>query len=318
MTKGRKSAAPKRGGLLELGIVIVNYNTRDLLRECLGSIYASCGAFSYGVWVVDNASVDGSADMVAREFPQTQLIASPVNGGYAYGNNLGLKAMGFGGMAGPAFALLLNPDSILPPKALAQMLDFAQSRPKAGVVGPRLVLADGSLDKACRRSFPTPIRSFYRLSGLGRVFPRSQRFGSYNLTYLDPNLETEVDAVVGAFMLLRAQAIRDTGLLDEAFFMYGEDLDWCFRIKQAGWQIRYNPDCTVLHYKRASSRRSRKAQYEFYRAMLLFYRKHYAAQTPFWLHWMIVGSVYLRGGSALLANAVYRLRSRDAVPGGVK
>lgn len=306
--------------MLDLGIVIVNYNTRDLLRECLASVYAGRGTFSYGVWVVDNASTDGSAEMVAREFSQAHLIVSPVNDGYAYANNLGLKAMGFSDVAAeaPSFVLLLNPDTILPPRALAQMLGFARSRPSAGVVGPRLVLADGTLDKACRRSFPTPVRSFYRLSGLGRLFPRSRRFGSYNLTYLDPNQEAEVDAVVGAFMLLRAQAIRDSGLLDETFFMYGEDLDWCFRIKQAGWQIRYNPDCTVLHYKRASSRQSRKAQYEFYRAMLLFYRKHYAAGTPFWLHWMIVGSVYLRGGSALLSDAVCRWCSRDAVSGGAK
>ncbi len=306
--------------MLDLGIVIVNYNTRDLLRECLNSVYASQGAFSYDVWLIDNASTDGSAEMVACEFPQAHLIVSPANNGYAFGNNLGLRAMGFreATAEAPAFALLLNPDTILPPRALAQMLDFARSRPEAGVVGPRLVLADGTLDKACRRSFPTPMRSFYRLSGLGKLFPRSPRFGSYNLTYLDPNQEVEVDAVVGAFMLLRAQAIRDSGLLDETFFMYGEDLDWCYRVKQAGWQIRYNPDCTVLHYKRAASRQSRKAQYEFYRAMLLFYRKHYAAGTPFWLDWMIVGSVYLRGGSVLLSDTVCRWWSRDAVPGGAR
>jgi N-acetylglucosaminyl-diphospho-decaprenol L-rhamnosyltransferase len=312
----------QRGGVLDLGIVLVNYNTRDLLRECLASVYDSRGDFCYGVWVVDNASEDGSAEMVACEFPQAHLIASAVNAGYACGNNLALRAMGFGAPTladtGPAFVLLLNPDTILPPRALGQMLDFIRSRPLAGVVGPRLVLADGSLDKACRRSFPTPTRSFYRLSGLGVLFPRSRRFGAYNLTYLDSNQEAEVDSVVGAFMLLRAQAIVDAGLLDEAFFMYGEDLDWCFRIKQAGWQVRYHPDCTFLHYKRASSRQSRKAQVEFYRAMLLFYQKHYAAVTPFWLHWLVVGGVYLRAGVPLWGDAIRRARSRRVAPGGAR
>jgi len=305
--------------VLDLGIVIVNYNTRDMLRECLRSIYDSRGDFSHEVWAVDNASIDGSVDMVRQEFPQVQLVASSANNGYACANNLGLKSLGLGECSGaearpvPSFVLLLNPDTILPPRALADMLDFMVRRPQVGAAGPRLVLPNGKLDRACRRSFPTPQNSFYRMSGLSLLFPKSPRFGAYNLTYLSEDQESEVDSVVGAFMMLRTQAIQEAGLLDEAFFMYGEDLDWCYRIKQAGWQVRYNPDCTVLHYKRASSRHSRKAKYEFYRAMLLFYDKHYAATTPFWLHWLIVGSVYLRGGVVLLGDTVKRLLARDAM-----
>ena len=300
--------------MLDLGIVIVNYRTCDLLRECLQSIYESRGDFSFQVCVVDNCSQDGSCAMVGKEFPQVRLVESEVNGGYAYANNLGLRAFGFTQTSDeklsestPRYALLLNPDTLLPPSALQEMLNFMEAHPEAGVAGPRLVLADGSLDLACRRSFPSPEVSFYRMVGLSKLFPKSRRFGRYNLTYLNPDELAEVDSVVGAFMLVRAEALKQVGLLDESFFMYGEDLDWAYRIKKAGWKVYYNPQVTVLHYKRAASRHSRKASYEFYRAMHIFYRKHYAATMPFWLHWLIVGGIALRGGLAVLSS---RLRFR--------
>ncbi len=286
--------------VLDLGIVILNWNTRDLLRECLRSVYASRGAFTSQVCVVDNASTDGSAAMVRAEFPMTLLVESQVNGGYAAGNNLGLRALGFGphppppvarsagvGGEGARYALLLNPDTVLPGHALADMLDYMEARPNCGAAGPKLVLPNGDLDLACRRSFPSPEISFYRMVGLSRLFPRSRLFGRYNMTYLSPDVETEVDSVVGAFMLVRREAIAQAGLLDEQFFMYGEDLDWAFAIKQAGWQIRYNPAVAVLHVKRAASRQSRRAQIAFHEAMLLFYDKHYAAVTPPPLNWLI-------------------------------
>ena len=285
--------------MLDLSVVIVNYNTRDLLRDCLNSTLESRGPISFEIAVVDNASTDGSADMVRAEFPQVRVIASPVNGGYAYANNLGLKAA-----QKARYYLLLNPDTVLPPSALADMAAYMDSRPDAGVSGPRLVLADGSLDLACRRGFPTPAVSLYRLSGLSRLFPRSRRFGRYNMTYLDPNEEAEVDSVVGAFMMVRAEAMAQAGLLDETFFMYGEDLDWAFRIKQAGWKVYYNPAVTVLHYKRAASRHSKRAQYEFQRTMLVFYRKHYATTTKRLLHLLILFGLALRGGPALAKEII--------------
>ncbi|MBC8264085.1 MAG: glycosyltransferase family 2 protein [Anaerolineales bacterium] len=308
---------------LDLLIVIVNYNTRDLLRDCLASIYESRGDFSYRVCVVDNCSQDNSAAMVRQEFPQAQLIESPTNGGYAYANNLGLTAFGFenapltrhpsppvpsrvGGLGGlvPKYALLLNADTLLPPSALQDMLHFMEANPEAGAAGPRLVREDGSLDLACRRGFPTPSAFFYRMLGLSKLFPQSRRFGRYNLTYLDPDELTEVDSVVGAFMLVRAEAIGQVGLLDETFFMYGEDLDWAYRIRKAGWKIYYNPQVTVLHVKAASTKHSRRARYEFYRAMDIFYRKHYAAETPFWLHWLIIAGIVLQGSLAMLREFV--------------
>jgi GT2 family glycosyltransferase len=283
----------------DLAIVIVNYNTCNLLRDCLNSIYHSTGDFTFEVIVVDNASPDDSAAMVAREFPQAKLIASPVNGGFAHANNLGLKLAGFNADGtpqphAPRYALLLNPDTLLPPDSLAEMLRFMDSRPAVGCAGPKLLRPDGSLDLACRRSFPTPMVSFYRMVGLSKLFPRSRVFGRYNMTFADPDELLEVDAIVGAFMLARREAIAQAGLLDEGYFMYGEDLDWAYQIKAHGWQIFYNPAVTVIHVKRASSRRSPKAQIEFYRAMDIFYRKYYAATTPFWLHGLIVSAIGLQ------------------------
>ncbi|MEE8390095.1 MAG: glycosyltransferase family 2 protein [Anaerolineae bacterium] len=286
--------------MLDLGIVIASYNTCDLLRTCLRLVYSSQGDFTFEICVVDNASHDGSAEMVAAEFPQVRLIANAENVGYPSANNQGLRAFGFANQPTnqlanqPIFALLLNPDTELPPDALVQMLGFMADHPDAGAVGPKLVLPDGSLDLACRRSFPTPEISLYRLAGLSRLFPHSRRFGRYNLTYLDPDQASEVDSVVGAFMLVRAEAIAQVGLMDGQFFMYGEDLDWAYRIKAAGWKVYYNPAVTVLHVKRAASRNSPRAQVEFYRAMDIFYRKHYAAQTPWWFHVFIVSLIGLR------------------------
>lgn len=291
----------------DLGIVILNWNTRDYLRRCLETVYASQGDFRYQVIVVDNASTDGSAEMVKAEFPQAHLIESEINGGYPYGNNLGLRALGFGAAGqvdanAPRYALLLNPDTEVPPDALAAMVRFMDGRPDVGVAGPKLVLADGTLDRACKRGFPTPLVSFYHFAGLSRLFPNSPRFARYNMTFVHPDQEAEVDSVVGAYMQVRREAIAAVGLLDEAFFMYAEDIDWAYRIKQAGWKIVYHPQVVVKHVKRAASRQSKRAQFEFWRAMLIFYRKHYRATTPLWLHGLIMAALLLKGGRPLWAE----------------
>lgn len=286
--------------MLDLVIVILNYNTRDLLRGCLQSLQTQTG-LAYKTIVVDNASTDASADMVAQEFPDVTLIRAQSNNGYAFGNNLGLRLAGFGAgaVATARYAMLLNPDTVVPDGALAGMLAFADANPDVGAVGPRLLLLDGSLDKACRRSFPTPEVSFYRFSGLGRLFPKSRRFGRYNMTFLDEKQTADVDSVVGACMLARADAITQAGLLDEQFFMYGEDLDWCLRIKQAGWRVVYFADVIVHHKKRAASSASPKAQYEFQRAMWLFYKKHYLAGASAPVNALVRLGLGLRGGKTL-------------------
>ncbi|MDQ7024248.1 MAG: glycosyltransferase family 2 protein [Anaerolineae bacterium] len=288
----------------DLGIIIVNWNTCDYLERCLQTVFASEGDFSYQVVVVDNASSDGSPNMVGEKFPQVRLIVLDENLGYPKGNNIGLRELGYRGAGdvdadAPRFALLLNPDTEVPPDALYRMVQFMDSRPDIGVAGPKLLLKDGSLDKACRRGFPTPMVSIYHFSGLAKLFPNNERFGRYNMTFADPDEELEIDSVVGAYMQIRKEAIEKVGLLDEIFFMYAEDIDWCYRIKEAGWKVWYYAPVTVHHIKRAASRQSAKAQFEFWRASLIFYRKHFRKTTPFFLHILIMMALLVKGGSGL-------------------
>ena len=311
-------------GCPDIAVIIVSYNTSALLRDCLRSIYDSeldmtrlpldeQGArprrLRIEVCVVDNASTDDSVAMTRAEFPQARVIANAGNPGYPTANNQALRAYGFADAPGqpcderlPAYALLLNPDTKLPPDALAMMVAFMELTPRAGAAGPRLERLDGSLDKACRRSFPTPEVSLYHMLYLDRLFPKSSRFARYNLTFQDEREVAKVDAIVGAFMLTRREAICQAGLLDESFFMYGEDLDWAKRITDAGWEVWYYPRVTVLHVKAAASRTSEKARREFYRAMNIFYDKHYRAETSPWLDRVI------RGGVAVVGWLDLRLR----------
>lgn len=199
--------------------------------------------------------------------------------------------------------MLLNNDTVVPVGALDGLVDYLEAHPEVGAVGPKLILPDGSLDLACRRSFPTPEVSFYRMLGLSRLFPKSPRFARYNMTYLDPDVETEVDALVGACMLLRSSVVREVGLLDEQFFMYGEDLDWAYRIKQLGWRVFYYPRVVIHHYKRAAStRRAIPSIRAFYDAMRIFHRKHYAATTPAPLNALIEIGITLKELLALGRN----------------
>ncbi|MCY4106599.1 MAG: glycosyltransferase family 2 protein [Chloroflexi bacterium] len=287
--------------MFDLGIVIVSWNVADLLKRCLASVFSQQSNFKFHVIVVDNASQDGSADLVQSDFPEVELIRSEKNLGYSTANNWGLKSLGFDGASLPRsrYVLLLNPDTELPPQALSEMVAYLTERPEVGAAGPKLILPDGSLDLACRRSFPSPSVSFWHFTRLAKWFPKSRRLGQYNMTYIDPDQDIEVDSVVGAFMLVRSEVIESVGLLDERFFMYGEDLDWAFRIKQEGWQIRYNPAVVVKHVKRASSSQSQRARQEFYVAMHLFYLKHYRKQTATWLHFLIMFGILLQGGIGL-------------------
>ncbi len=291
--------------IADVGIVIVNWNTRDLLRGCLRSLAASDPSVKRRVVVVDNASSDGSVAMLRAEFSEVTVLENAQNVGYAAANNLGLRQLGFGQPCAPdapRYALLLNPDTELPFDALRAIIARLDADPTIGAGGPRLVLPNGKLDLACRRSFPTPEVAMWRMLGLSKLFPKSRLFGRYNLTYLDEHLEAEVDCVVGAFMMVRREAIARVGLLDEAFWMYGEDIDWAYRIKQDGWKILYYPKVTVLHIKRAASRLNPRARLEFQRASLIFYYKHYARQTPRLMHWAVLAGLLIKGGRPLWAD----------------
>jgi hypothetical protein len=289
---------------MELSIVILSYNTKEMLHDCLRSVSENTAGMLAEVFVVDSGSTDGSIELVRERFPSVELTVTQGFGGFAHANNLALRrAVG-------RYQLLLNSDTILPPGALAKVIAFMDGHPEVGVVGIKLVKADGSLDLACRRSFPTPEASFYRLSGLGRLFPRSPRFARYSLTYLDPDQPAEVDSVCGAFMMVRKEAIEQVGLLDEQFYFYGEDLDWAFRFKEKGWKVYYYPEVKALHYKgQTSKQQSERMIYEFYRAMELFYRKHYATQNSPLLRWLVLVGIKLGEGLAQLKN---RLRPAEA------
>jgi N-acetylglucosaminyl-diphospho-decaprenol L-rhamnosyltransferase len=288
---------------VDLSIVVLNYNTIDHLRLCLRSVVAE-GSTSLArsdadcvaeLFVVDNASSDGSADMVEVEFPWVTLVRAPRNGGYAYGNNLALPHTRGGAI------LLLNPDTELAAGSLAVLLQTLARYPDAGVVGPKLLRPDGSIHLACRRSFPTPSVALFRLSGLSRLFPRSPVFGRYNLTFIDPDRPLAVDAVCGACLLIRRDAAQRVGPLDERFFMYGEDLDWCLRVKQAGFTVRYEPRAIVRHRHGAASRqRVLRTTFHFFRAMDVFYRKHYSGKyNP-----LLTGAVRAGIYAALLTSLV--------------
>lgn len=284
--------------MFDLAIVIVNYNVRDLLRRCLQTVLASEGV-TFRVCVVDNNSPDDSVAMVQREFPEVELIANTENVGYPMANNQGLELLGAKSDTPPRYSLLLNPDTEVPPNAFVDLITYMDANPDVGVVGPKLVMLDGNLDLACRRGFDSMSALVYRMVGLSKLFPRSPRFARYNMTYLDEDTLTEVDSVVGAFMMVRAEAIAKVGLMDAQFWMYGEDLDWAKRVKDAGWKVIYNPSVMVLHVKRASSKQNPRAQTEFYRAMLIFYYKHYRRTTNFLLHWLILVGLAVKGGRVI-------------------
>jgi GT2 family glycosyltransferase len=287
--------------MAQLDVVILNYNRGDLLRVCVSSVLQSRSEHTINAWVVDNASTDDSAMIVAREFPSVQLVRNQHNSGFAAGNNLALQRILDDHSSD--FVMLLNNDTVVEPDALDLLVDYLEQHGDVGAVGPKLLLLDGSLDLACRRSFPTPEISFYRMTGLSRVFPNSPRFGRYNLSYLDVDTETEVDALVGAAMVLRTDVVREVGLLDEAFFMYGEDLDWCYRIKSFGWRIVYYPRAVIHHHKRAAStRRAIPSIRAFYDAMRIFHRKHYAQRTLAPLNWLIEVGITVKEWWSLARN----------------
>lgn len=290
--------------MTDLGIIIVNWNTSDELERCLHTIFASKGDFSYQVVLVDNASSDGSPAMVREKFPDVDVLALDENLGFPKGNNVGLRHLGYHDKDNvaedaPRYALLLNPDTEVPADALYSMVQFMDSRPDIGIAGPKLVLPDGSLDKACRRGFPTPLVSFYHFAGLAKLFPKNEQFGRYNMTFADPDDELEVDSVVGAYLQIRKETIEKIGLMDESYFMYAEDIDWCFRAKEAGWKVWYYAPVTIYHVKRAASKKNVKAQFEFWRAMLIFYRKHYRQTTPTIVHSLILLALLFKGGPNL-------------------
>lgn len=259
-----------------LSICIVNWNTKKLLRECLASIEAYPPRDeTVDIIVVDNGSSDGSAAMIRDEFPRVTLIENFHNASYAAGNNQALKR------ASGDTILLLNPDVQMLPNTLENALDFLVAHPEADVIGIRQIGADGKT-QASVRSFPAPGPVAFEAFGLSRVLPRSHRFGAYRMTYFDYNEAAEVDQPMGTFLLFRRAVYDRIGGMDEQFPLFFNDVDWCYRAKQAGFRIFYTPDAEIIHYGGAGTRQAARPAMvrESHRSMIRFYDKHYRGQYP--------------------------------------
>lgn len=269
---------------MDLSIIILSYKSKEHLRVLLPSLYSSEGLdFNQTeVIVVDNGSSDGTYEWLEEQVKSFKLkVIKNANTGFASGNNIGIE------QSSGKYVLLLNPDTKLEKDTLKTMLDFMEASPNVGISGCKLVKADGKLDLACRRRFPNPLISFKRL------VLRDNK--DYNYSNVSEDESMEVDSVVGAFLLIRKSVIDKIGLLDEKFFMYGEDLDWCFRAKEAGFKIWYYPKTICHHYKGESSKKVPfRALKWFHDAMWIFYNKHYTKKYFFVFNWLVFCGIYIR------------------------
>jgi len=253
-----------------ISIVIVSFNVVELLRECLQSVVDARLDADLDLWVVDNASQDGSVQMVKKDFPFVKLVVNTANVGFAAAANQALA------QAKGDFLLLLNPDARLAPDSVPRMIDLLEQRPDVGIVGGAIVNRDGSIDPASRRGLPRPAAMAAKALGLDRLFPNIHFLACYNLRWLPLKQEAEVVAVSGGFMMIRRAVVEAIGLLDERFFLYFEDGDYCVRAAEAGWKVWYNPRARVLHEKHASSRHSPEgARLALYRSYLAYCDKHW-------------------------------------------
>lgn len=289
---------------IDVSIIIVNYNAKDFLRTCLTSLFTAISdKITYEVIVVDNASSDQSAEMVEKEFGnKVILIAGKENLGFSKGNNLGIRE------SHGRYLLFLNPDTEMKEQTLETMTEFMDTHPKAGAATCYVALPDGSLDDGAHRGFPTPWNSFCYFSGISKRFPRSQFFNGYNLGWRDMDTIHEIDALVGAFMLVRREAGEEAGWWDEDYFFYGEDLDFCYTLREKHWKIYFVPTVRIMHYKGVSGgikkhsahlstadRETKlRATQERFRAMKTFYRKHYLQKYPRFLTTLVFIGIDLK------------------------
>jgi hypothetical protein len=282
----------------DVSFSITNYNTKDFLASCIDSVIQGVKGYSYEIIVVDDASSDGSADMVRKKYPQVKVIENEINKGYVKSNNIGIRA------SGGRYIMSLNSDTVVIDGSIEIIVKFLDNNPDTGAAGPKLLNSDGSIQLQARRGFPTPLNSFFYFSGLSRLFPENRAIGGYLLTYLDERIATEVDSLCGAAMAVRREVISEVGLMDESYIMYGDDIDWCYRIKQAGWKIYYLPEAEIIHFggRGGSRRQSYRNIFEFHRAMAVFYGKHYSKGHLFLVNWIIYSGIWLKCAVELSRN----------------
>ncbi len=279
-----------------LTIQIVNWNAREPLRQALRSIFAAPPPFPYEVIVLDNDSRDGSVQMVEKEFPQVRLLVSEQNLGFSKGHNLSARH------ARGRYLFILNPDTVVAPGALEKLVAFAETHPEIGIVGPRILNPDGTLQYSCRR-FPNPVAALFRNTPLGKLFPNNPYTRDYLMTDWDHNSVREVDWVSGAALFIRKQVYAQLGGFDEQFFMYCEDMDLCYRAWQAGWKVVYFPDAVIYHaIGRSTDLVANKMIRTFHQSMYRYYKKHYARKTPLWLRPLVPVGLILRASLFILKN----------------
>ena len=284
--------------MITLSIVIVNYNVCGFLEQCLLSLADAVKEIPHEIFVVDNASTDGSDTYIPRRFPQVKYIYNTENVGFARANN---QAMA---LSSGRYVLLLNPDTVVGESVLSEACRFLDDHPDAGALGVKMLDGDGRFLPESKRGFPSPWVSFCKIFGLAKIFPRSPRFGRYHLRYLGENEINRVDVLSGAFMLLRRSTLDRCGLLDEQFFMYGEDIDLSYRMTLTGRHNYYLP-LRIIHYKRESTKtESLRYVRIFYQAMLIFLRKHYP-HYKFFAQFSIRLAIYLRASAAAVRRKLF-------------
>jgi N-acetylglucosaminyl-diphospho-decaprenol L-rhamnosyltransferase len=280
-------------------VVIVAYRSRNLLRECLTSLRAYPSTTDTRVTVVDNASGDGTDEMVLAEFPEVTLVPMSENVGFAAANNVAIR------QGSACYVLVLNPDTRMTPTALDRMVDLMESNPSIGIAGCRLERDNGTFDHAARRSFPTPLGALGHFTAIGRRRHSPALLAQYRAVSVERG---PVDAVNGAFMLIRRRALEKVGLFDEGYWLYMEDLDLCYRFAQAGWVTWYEPDVTVIHVKAGSSGRFRtlRVNYAFHYGMFRFYRKNYAPTRSRVVNAAIYTGIAVKLALSVARSALYR------------
>ena len=290
--------------MLQLSVVIVSYNVKYYVHQSLCSVEKAAQGIEHEVFVVDNNSTDGTRDFLPALHPDVQYLWNQENVGFARANNQALrKARG-------QYVLLLNPDTIITEHTLTDLIALMEQRPDAGAIGVRMLDPDGRFAPESRRGIPTPFTAFCKMTGLCRLFPKSRTFGRYYMQYLDANHVNEIEVISGACFFTRLSTLRQSGLLDEDFFMYGEDIDLSFRILQTGLKNLYLPT-PILHYKGESTHESTYRYVQiFYQAMLIFFRKHFSHYS-FFVSLPIKAAIFGRGAFAYLRLALKRHRRED-------
>ncbi len=287
---------------MKLSVIIVNYNVEYFLEQCLNSVRKASHGLDIETFVVDNNSIDGSVNMVREKFPEVHLIANKDNPGFSKANNQAIR------ISNGEYVLLLNPDTIVEEDTFKKCINFMDEHPDSGGLGVKMIDGKGKFLPESKRGLPTPDVAFYKIFGLSSLFPRNRKFAKYHLGYLSKDENHEIEVLSGAFMMMRKEALDKVGLLDEDFFMYGEDIDLSYRIIKGGYKNYYFSDTSIIHYKGESTKKSSvNYVFVFYNAMIIFAKKHFSEKNAKTFSFLINIAIYLRASIAILNRFVKQI-----------